>query len=509
MQGEATMSVINNAIAWGQFRLLGGWRNLLLTGGVYALLGVTTMFAFVRGTHQPASATYGGFVTLFMSLQVMAMLFYGTVRVGNAVRMDARNRIIESHRMMPIAPGAAVVGYLLGAPIQALLVFAINFALGAAAVAGAGLPLDAWAVSNAVLLAFCLCLWMVVLFFSFRTAWAMWAGIVLFFAFRMSSGMLLRLLPGATILITPLMGHTIFDMRSGATAGWPYAVAVFAQAIIGLLYFYAAMKRYLRDDAIGFGPIPALLLLATWVGISVLGTLDWNAFRMSVMWRSREDLPVTFIVGYGSVLLLAILPVSSAVRMHFAGAARGAGRQLILPVVVLAASAIVMGTVAEQETHFVRMRTAWLVRTALVTLAFLLSMRYLLGIVHRIRWRPRLVALGWLLLTWCVPLLAEFAWEGAASNDPQTQHLTQIALCSPVAEVYQVWSREPLVHTDGFAGLAVQCGLAVLLGLLNHTVFRRRASDSASPSGPVAISLPPAVPGGPAGPTPAVPAPLK
>lgn len=500
------MPVINNAIAWGQLRLLGGWRNLLITGAAYAVLLASTMFAFVRGMRQPASATYGGFVTLFLSLQVMAMLFYGTARVGSAARSDVRTRIIESHRLMPTSPAAAVLGYLFGASLQALVVFAINALLGAIAVTGAGLPMQSWVFSNAVLLAFCLWLWTVVLFFSFRTPWAMWAGIVIFLAFWISSGMLLEVLPGAAVVISPLMGHTIFDMRSGARIDWPYAAAAAAQAVIGVMYFVACTRRYLRDDAIGFGPLLGLLLLAMWVAVSVLGIGGWDEFRMSARWRSGLDFPVAFITSYGSVMLLAILPVSSAVREQVAARAAGA-RAWAVPVVVVASTIIAAVTVAVQSPTVMTLRPV--ARTALATLAFLLSMRYVLGIAHRLRWRPRLTALAWLLLTWCVPLLAEFAWEAATTPaDGAEQRVSQLAFCSPPAEVYQVWSREPLVHTAGFTGLAIQCVLAMLLGLLFHTAFRSRLSQTGpSTLTPPALTLPPAVaPGAPVEATPAGPA---
>ena len=68
--------------------------------------------------------------------------------------------------------------------------------------------------------------------------------------------------------------------------------------------------------------------------------------------------------------------------------------------------------------------------------------------------------------------------------DSPNQHLSQIALCSPPAEIFQVWSRNPEIHTTGFAGLAIQCASAILMAGVYHATRRRVISPAApAPAG--------------------------
>jgi hypothetical protein len=109
------------------------------------------------------------------------------------------------------------------------------------------------------------------------------------------------------------------------------------------------------------------------------------------------------------------------------------------------------------------------------TFAFCISIRYLLGIVYRTKLRPRLTVLGWLLLTWCAPVLIEVTLF-ATMPDWTDRRISQVSMCSPVVEVYQAWSRDRLIHTDQFGGLLFQCAVAAGLALLYHTAFRRRGA---------------------------------
>ncbi|HEY2589048.1 MAG TPA: hypothetical protein VGI81_25115, partial [Tepidisphaeraceae bacterium] len=276
------MSVINNAIAWSQFRLLGGWKNILLTSGAYAVVIAAAMFGLAYGLREPPSNTYAGFVLLFYILQCLLLLLYGTARVAQAARSDVRSRIIESHRMMPVAPFGAVLGYWLGASLQAIVLFGINFGLGAVAIAGASLPLQSWAIANAVLLAFGLFVWSIVLFFSFRSGLGLWGAVVVMLMIPFSQMQLLDFVPGASVLASPFIGRTIFDPRATLTLDWPFVVAGFAQAVIAALYLVAASRRYERDDVIGFGPTLGLLLLIAWAAVSMVGAAardDFHAYR--------------------------------------------------------------------------------------------------------------------------------------------------------------------------------------------------------------------------------------
>jgi len=99
-------------IGWAQFRLLGGWKNLLTTALAAGLIGAAAMFALVKGVRQPAPLTFGYFINLFLGLQVLVLLIFGATRASGAVRGDMTSRMIESHRLMPAPPAGALLGYL-------------------------------------------------------------------------------------------------------------------------------------------------------------------------------------------------------------------------------------------------------------------------------------------------------------------------------------------------------------------------------------------------------------
>jgi len=342
---------------------------------------------------------------------------------------------------------------------------------------GAGLPLDSWTFANFILLAFGIFAWTIVLFFSFRSALALWGAIVCFVALPTTLAQMPAFLPGILLLASPLMGNTVFVLRAAPTFDPPFAAALAAQAFIAGLYFLGATRRYRSPDAVGFGPFLGVLLLAIWIACSIAGAAFWNQFRRYRSWESESDLLMAFVTTFALALLLAILPISSAVRMQRRGRSGFLSLTISPMGAVLLAAVIcfVLVDVAPLSSAMDR-RTA-LLRSAIVTLAFCASIRYLLGIVHRKGLRPRLVVVGWLLLTWCVPVLAEVILTAASTEPYADRHLSQVATCSPIVEVFQVWSRDQYIHTDRSAGLAFQCMLAVALGLVYHVLGHRQASS--------------------------------
>jgi hypothetical protein len=112
-------AILDNPIGWAQFRLVGGWKNLILTCLAYAAIFGGLMFGFARAQslHVNPANMFMAFAELFLGLQVLALLIYGSLRVGMAVRSDVKSGVIESHRLMPVSSPSAVLGYLLGAPV--------------------------------------------------------------------------------------------------------------------------------------------------------------------------------------------------------------------------------------------------------------------------------------------------------------------------------------------------------------------------------------------------------
>src|SRR5438045_159209 len=149
----------DNAIAFAQVRLRGGWRNLLATTLAYALLIGATMYVTTTYASVRQSAAYSGWATGLLGLQGAMLLFFGGTRVAGAVRTDITGGMIESHRLMPLPAGQAMVGYLFGSSCQAIALAIVNLLIGAYAVQKAALPMDRWLASNAVVAIFCVFVW--------------------------------------------------------------------------------------------------------------------------------------------------------------------------------------------------------------------------------------------------------------------------------------------------------------------------------------------------------------
>jgi hypothetical protein len=478
-------AILDNPIGWAQFRLVGGWKNLILTCLAYAAIFGGLMFGFARAQslHVNPANMFMAFAELFLGLQVLALLIYGSLRVGMAVRSDVKSGVIESHRLMPVSSPSAVLGYLLGAPIQALSLFVVNLLLGAVATSGAGLPLDSWMLSNAILLVFALFIWMIILFFSFRIGpliIAMIFGLLIVLSI-MAGNESLILVPAANLLASPLIGHTIFDPRHRPAVDAVPAAAMFAQLFIAGLYFIAAGRRYRDDEAVGFDPTLGLLLLTAWVALCITGAGFLDELRPYARYYAPRP-EAQFVISFAIALLLAMLPVASAVRADAHD--RHTRRWSVPPLVVALISAVISLGMLYTILSLVSLRIPVLrtatgivsgfpvtgpdhlriavLRTAIVALAFLISVRYLLGIARRRKLWPRRILFGWLILTWSLPMLLE-AFRQAWTVDDVEPHLSQLAMCSPVVEVFQNWSTDPSIHSARFQGLAVQCGLAVLL----------------------------------------------
>ena len=467
-----------NSIGWAQYKLLGGWKNLLSTSIGYAILGVLVIYAMVKGVHGPPQQTFSAFIEFFLVIQVISLLLYGTMRVGGAVRADVSAKLIESHRLMPTPPFTAVFGYLFGSTAQAFSLFVVTFILGAACVVGAGMRIQSWIFSNAVLLLFSMFVWTIVLFFSFRSGGIALAFIISLVFLTFSSGAPFALLPAINMLLSPMISTTIFDMRTGITLDPAFMAAAIAQIAIGAIYLTAAARRYSRDDTLTFDSTLSLLLLAIWTVVCVL-SVRWHdlfSFRGMMGWHYQE---IAIVSSISSVLLLAILPISSSVRTQVLPPHKRAtnlGWHIPPWLAILAATAAASGAIQCVRREY---RPPWSdIRTLLVAFAFLTSTRYVLGLAHRFKAGPRRSMLVWLIVTWLLPVFAEAVRSAALADPNKPDRMSQIGMISPPGELYQIWTHNPYVHTDSFEGLATQCAIAAGVALLYYSSRPRYSGGS-------------------------------
>ena len=143
----------DNAISWAVHRLRGGWKNLFFVSGWYCIAALFLIGLPYELADQPRDKMNVLDVASVMILivQVVMLLMLSGLSISGAIRRDLATRVMESHRLMPLSPVQAIVGYLAGGAIQTLSLSLINLILGAMIFAARGVPVQDWLISNALL----------------------------------------------------------------------------------------------------------------------------------------------------------------------------------------------------------------------------------------------------------------------------------------------------------------------------------------------------------------------
>ena len=494
----------NNAIAWALFQLRGGWRSALVTTAIYAGL-ILTLLALATRLDPRTLGRLGGWVTFLMFIQTLALVLFAGSRINAGVRTDLVSRMIESHRLMPVSPGAAIFGYLLGAAAPALCWVGANVLIGFGVCAAGGLSLDRWLLGNAVLLVFAAFVWTFVVLMAFTGSGAArskggvgWVAAVMMISFT-SQGMITALLPALTVLASPLIGGSIYTTKAatGATGlSLAYAVSLAGQLAIGSMCFVAAGRKYRSDSAAGFTPGMAMVVLAAWVGLSVFGLCYWDDVQPAIfgMMRNANDelRIVQLVASLLMAMLVAILPLAASSRAYRDWRAQrelndpSIGLRPLHPALAaLLAAALCMcityGAVEgpnRQSDTFVLHRlglsdeAAALTVTAGVIVAFTFGCGYLLRLLHRGRVKRIALLTGvFVVLLWAVPMLVDVA-RHAATDDWNDAVLQTAAGFSPIGALVHAWGE---TRADPFPGVLGQLALAIAIAVLFHATSRRGA----------------------------------
>ncbi len=475
----------DNAIAWAQVRLRGGWKNLAITGFGYAILVGGGIYSSAKLLASSPAAAYGGWLTGLLGLQSAVLLLFGASRIGGAIRQDHASRMIESHRLMPIGAGQAVLGYIAGSASQAIVLAGVNLALGAMVAVGAGLPVSLWMIANFVLAAFCAFVWVLSAFwaFLFKVPFAMFLLLVV--GSWLSHGLLIELVPALTALAGPLMGQTVFSFRMSATEpSFAYAVSFCAQVFIGTICFIGAARRFRRGDRPGFTLAMSLLMLAGWVAISCVTIRWWDDFKPAFLPGQMVNTDSQLMGSLLSSMLLALIPIAGSARAQCEWGRvphnpRHSTRPLPFLAVALAATLIVLClTCVELPAGAVTVELLdRVLGTASVVFLFLLSAGYLLQVLIRCGINPLSPMLIWLALFWLGPLLADVVRRNVFEDDLSNPILMTVSTCSPLGALLQIWSppggANP-ARVNTMLGIAVQALVAVIFFLLDARTKRTR-----------------------------------
>jgi hypothetical protein len=471
-----------NPIFYAQFNLRGGWKNTLAVAGGYALLLGGAMYL---SAHAASARSYTGELQGWMRglliLQVLMLLIYGSFRVSASVRADLTGKVMESHRLMPSSAFSAVAGYLFGASVQAIALGLVNVGLGLIACGGAAIEPQSWLLANFMLGFFVVMIWIITEQFAFTARGGFVLMLLSIFSSSVSNGSTLVLLPGVSVLTSPLVGNSVFTLKATFDQmSFPFAVSLLSQFVIGAIFFIAAMRKYRRPDAVAFNTVLGLMLLVAWVAISAVGMVRNEEFVQRFPFASQLATSTQFLATIVASMLLAIMPVASAARALSDWTRNGGPTPndprrpvpLMLPV-VLATVTICVLIAAMPEIRLQNSVTiVAATQTAAVVLAFLLGLGLLFRWIYLAASKGWLVGLIWLVLTWALPMIADAVYHAMLTDPPDG--LTRISALSPIGALILIW-RSQADPADVLPGVVFQCAMVLLPAMLYAFAMRRRA----------------------------------
>jgi hypothetical protein len=433
-----------------------------------ALLAIL-VYSSARLDPLDSSRTLFGWTSGLLGLQGACLILYISGRVSTAVRQDIQTRIIESHRLMPLPPMHAVAGYITGAAAQPLIFSGGLFLVGGIAATAGGVSMSRWAFANLILLAFSASLWVAAAYAAFGSKFG---GFLIFFPILipyMSQGGVLVLLPGLTVLLSPIIGSSIFDLRTGGLIlPATYAISFAAGAYFATILFIAAARKYLRSDAIGVDSILGLCLIAGWTAVSWAGLREWDDFRPRG-WHLEAVTPRTQVIASMIVgLLCGVFAVAANAmervrwrrheRLRDPAAMK---RPLPLSLVLVIATVLIL-IIPFGPDDSRQMGGEILARSAACILIALLGLYFLFDWIYSAVPRAGMVVFIWILIAWGAPILIDIVRYNLGDFG-EAEPIAGFSTCSPVGALIVLWNRSVV---DTLPGIFVQLGVAAIPGTL-------------------------------------------
>lgn len=305
----AAAGPFDNALAWVHFQLRGGWTRVWQITSVYVLAVIAGIVLY-----NARSGRMAEIVPLLLGLQAIMLVIGGAFSVAKSVQQDMNSGTIESHRMMPVAPGAAVTGYIAGSVIPLLPLVIVNFVAGTFVTIFAGMSPAVWFVANGCVLMAAMFLWVVFAAICMRPTGKngnMIGVLPILFIFFASNAAAIGAVPLLVVLGGPLIRSTIARMNGDVTPG--HAITLASLVWIGWIAFRGAMRKY--DDTLrpALGVKLGLFLALAVATISGVGIARWELF-VEPSWSDRVPPIDKSLITVGLTLLVLLAPLASAAR---------------------------------------------------------------------------------------------------------------------------------------------------------------------------------------------------
>jgi len=465
--------LLDNAIGWVHFRLLGGRSRLFWIVGMFTILAIAALMVPATVIGAPAGYLLNGFV----GFELVISILIAPTLTSNAIRRDVKERMIESHRLMPVSGPEAIVGYLIGPNAIPICLFLGSIVFGSIAAAESGVIIPRFLIASGIVLSFATFLTIFAAFGSFGSANS--GGIWLIFAVApifSNNPNLGHALPAAAIFGAPFMRKTVFSMQAGVDEPLAYAISELFQLLMGILFFIGAQRRYRAPQKPGFTPLMGMATVAIWTAASVIGIAHWDLFRWQTFGSDRVDQNLQWTVAASIGLFIAATPVLLCDRLRFVWNLR---RRLnpdlpekppmpgTLVALCCATMVVLLGPLAlPQQATFQN-----LALVATIVLAFLFSIRYWDSLFRRMHVAG--LTLAALAATWGGPplLVLTLEWLAVLPSSPAGILANPICACSTPVALYDVWGapKNPILW-----GIVFQVMLAVTGAMLAYGRQLRR-----------------------------------
>jgi hypothetical protein len=518
----------DNAISWALHRLRGGWKNLLIIDGWYlvaALLFISLPYELAE-QHREKMYVLDVASTMILILQVVMLLLLCGMSVAGAIRRDLTSRIVESHRLMPLSPVQAIVGYLAGGPLQILSLCFVNLILGSVICTARAVPVQTWLESNGLLFVFSVSVWtaMAMAAFVSRSIFGWLVGLLI--SVICSGGAVFVVLPGLLAFCSPMQGRTIFESTSMPLLSTGTIVALVAQLLVAILCIRGAARKYADGNALSLTMGPSLAALGIWAGLTWFGIADFHDLhpRLSI---GEFDWRLPVIGGIASCLLLSLVPLAAmawsdilrrqrrldghtlpsrpwlvvicmSVCLLFVLAPLSAGfnsisvlrpqsysvqqlRALSAAAQSRAIRPIPSQTVYQRPPLYVAppvLHAA--LRADMITAVcaiFLVEIYLIMRLLYPVVRRANALILVFIAFSWLAPLFADVIYYGIQNKDPV---MNTFALYSPFGTMIQALDK-PVSGT--WRGVSVQAAGCLLFAILLFLVQSRRDRRHSSPIG--------------------------
>src|SRR5688572_22774778 len=309
-----------NAIGYAQYQLAGGHRRLARWVIAFTVLTALAFVVWSRTSGGLNAAASAARVPLAITLGIL-LIIISNIRIGNAIKRDSMLDMSRSHRLMPQTAQAAVLGYIIGPCIPVLAACGVIVLAGTICTLVVGGNPAAWLMACGILLLFAAMSWCLTAASSFTGKPARgekgkggfgWVAWVILGPALGTGGAMLVVVPWLAVILSPLIGQTVFAIRRVDQISWAHAAAGAMQVSFAAIFFVAACRRYRRDDLPAFNPRLWLGIVLLIVVGSVIGISRFNSFRPAIFDQALLVLNVAVPATLTLLLLVLAGPLAAA-----------------------------------------------------------------------------------------------------------------------------------------------------------------------------------------------------